>query len=32
MRNRATAKIIELEEELEKVENKEKRLKELDGL
>ncbi len=32
MRNRATAKIIELKEELEKEENKENRLKELDGL
>lgn len=32
MRNRATAKIIELKEKLEKVENKENRLKELDDL
>ena len=32
MRNRATAKIIELKEKLENEENKENRLKELDGL
>lgn len=32
MRNRATAKIIELKEKLEEEENKENRLKELDGL